>query len=59
MAYARNLDDGAVEIVAEGEEQSLERFVAWCRIGPPAARVTRVDVTRGAASGEYVGFYVD
>jgi acylphosphatase len=57
--HARNLDDGAVEIVAEGEEQSLERFLAWCRVGPPAARITRVDVTRAAASGEYTGFYID
>ncbi len=57
--YARNLDDGAVEIVAEGEEGRLERLLAWCRIGPPAARVTRVEVTRAPATGEFAGFTVD
>lgn len=57
--YARNLHDGAVKIVAEGEEGSLERLVAWCRVGPPAARVTRVEVTRATATGEFVGFSVD
>ena len=57
--YARNLDDGAVEVVAEGDEESLERLVAWCRIGPSAARVTRVDVTRAPATGEFAGFDVD
>jgi acylphosphatase len=57
--YARNLDDGSVEIVAEGEVASLERLVAWCRVGPPAARVTRVDVTRAPATGEFAGFTVD
>ncbi len=57
--HARNLHDGAVEIVAEGEEASLERLVAWCRVGPPTARVTRVEVKRAPATGEFKGFYVD
>jgi acylphosphatase len=57
--YARNLYDGAVEIVAEGDEESLERFVTWCRIGPSAARVRRVEVTHAAATGEFAGFDVD
>jgi acylphosphatase len=57
--YARNLDDGAVEVVAEGDEASLEQFVVWCRAGPPAARVTRVEVARAAATGEFAGFDVD
>jgi acylphosphatase len=57
--YARNLDDGAVEVVAEGDEESLEQFVVWCHIGPPAARVTRVEVARAAATGEFAGFDVD
>ncbi len=57
--YARNLDDGAVEVVAEGDEESLEQFVVWCRIGPPAARVARVEVARAAATGEFAGFDVD
>jgi acylphosphatase len=57
--YARNRDDGSVEIVAEGEEASLERLLAWCRVGPPAARVTRVDVTRAEATGEFARFTID
>jgi acylphosphatase len=57
--YARNLHDGAVEIVAEGDEESLNRFVGWCRIGPPAARVTRVEVTRAVVTGEFAGFDID
>ncbi len=57
--YARNLDDGSVEIVAEGEEASLKRLVAWCRVGPPAARVTRVEIVRAPATGELAGFTVD
>ena len=39
-----NNDDGSVSIEAEGEEQNLERFLAWCRQGPPSARVDRCEI---------------
>lgn len=39
---ARNLPDGRVEIVAEGEAGAVERVVEWCRHGPPGAVVTDV-----------------
>ncbi|MDH5541845.1 MAG: acylphosphatase [Nitrospinota bacterium] len=41
--WAKNLPDGTVEIVAEGEKSKLEKLVAWCKKGPPSARVTSVD----------------
>lgn len=49
--WIRNRDDGAVEAVAEGEDDAVERFAAWCRRGPPAARVATVsrEDLRGAA----------
>jgi acylphosphatase len=42
--WARNLPDGRVEIVAEGDPEALDKLVEWCRQGPPAARVTAVEV---------------
>lgn len=42
--WARNAADGSVEIHAEGEPDNLDRFVHWCRQGPPAARVSKVDL---------------
>ena len=42
--YARNEPDGRVLIEAEGEEEALEKFVAWCRKGPPRASVDEVTV---------------
>jgi acylphosphatase len=42
--YARNLSDGRVELVAEGDELAVAQFLAWARKGPPRALVTDVSV---------------
>jgi acylphosphatase len=42
--WVRNLPDGRVEAEAEGERPALEALVAFCRRGPPAARVEGVEV---------------
>lgn len=41
--YARNLPDGGVEVVAEGEEESVQRFERALHRGPRSAIVERVD----------------
>jgi acylphosphatase len=56
--WVRNLPDGTVEAVAEGPRQDLERLVAWCRQGPPAARVAEVEVEWSAATDSYSRFDV-
>ncbi len=55
--WVRNLPDGRVEIVAEGGEEGLQKLLAWCRQGPPAARVTSVEVQQEAATGEFERFW--
>ena len=56
--WVRNTDDGAVEVVAEGEDAQIERFVAWCRSGPPGARVHDLNERRRAATNEFVAFRI-
>lgn len=56
--WVRNLPDESVEAVFEGEEEQLRRMLAWCRGGPPGARVDRVEARWGPASGEFAGFSV-
>jgi acylphosphatase len=40
--WARNLPDGGVEIVAEGEADAVGALIVWCGQGPPSARVRTV-----------------
>ena len=48
---ARNLPDGTVEVVAEGEPGSVDRLEAFVRGGPGHAEVDRVEVTDEAPEG--------
>jgi acylphosphatase len=49
--WCRNLPDGRVEACFEGGPAAVERAVAWCRSGPPSARVTSVDVVPETPEG--------
>jgi acylphosphatase len=42
--FVSNQNDGSVAITATGTTIQLEEFINWCRLGPPRARVTLVDV---------------
>ena len=42
--WVRNLQDGTVEVYAEGNQNALDRFIEWCRKGPPSAKVSRCDL---------------
>jgi len=37
--WVRNCSDGSVQLEAQGDENALNALCAWCRRGPPAARV--------------------
>jgi acylphosphatase len=50
--WVRNAPDGSVEAVFEGPTAAVESMLAWCREGPPGARVEEVRVTDEAPTGE-------
>ncbi len=50
--WVRNLPDGSVAVEAEGGRGPVEALVAWCRHGPPAARVEGVQAEWGAFRGD-------
>lgn len=41
--WVRNRPDGTVEAAFEGSPDAVAALVAWCRTGPPRARVTGID----------------
>jgi len=41
--YAKNMDDGSVEIIATGEKNNLISLVEWCWKGSQSSKVTSVD----------------
>jgi acylphosphatase len=49
--WVRNRPDGTVEAVFEGRPEDVDLLVAYCRVGPPEARVVRVEVVAEAPSG--------
>jgi acylphosphatase len=54
----RNLPDGRVEAVFEGEAASVESALAFVREGPPRARVAEVEVREEPPSGTPAVFEV-
>jgi len=57
--YVRNLSNGdAVEVEAEGNKQQLEKLVEQLKIGPPAARVKKVETNWSDYTGQFDEFRI-
>ena len=52
----RNLPDGRVEAVFEGEKEEVDKMVEWCKKGPEYARVTGIEIIVEEYKGEFKGF---
>ena len=57
--WVKNLPDGSVEIVCEGEDSSVASLLKWCRKGPPAAHVTDIEAAYAEPTGEFDSFVVE
>ncbi len=56
--WVRNLYDGRVEAVFEGNRELIEQAILECKKGPPGSYVQDVDVTFEVYSGEQKGFEI-
>lgn len=56
--WVRNLQDGRVEILAEGDPDQLQQLLDWCWHGPAAAEVSDVEHRVEAATGRFNRFEV-
>lgn len=58
VGFARNEPDGTVVIEGEGRPEAVDEFVVWCRKGPAAARVERVEIATADELGGFERFEV-
>lgn len=56
LGWVKNLPDGTVEVVAEGDKANLEQLLDFLHKGPPSARVTNVQVDWQPATDEFSTF---
>ena len=56
--WVRNLRDGTVEAVFEGNQDQVDAILAWCKEGPPNARVSDVKLDWQDYAGEFGGFNI-
>ncbi|ETA67429.1 acylphosphatase [Methanolobus sp. WCC1] len=58
VGFARNLQDGRVEVFAEGKATSIQRLIDFLHIGPAHANVEDVSVEWSEPAGEYTDFSI-
>ena len=56
--WVRNLPDGRVEAVAEGDKERLDELIRFCHVGPLGAKVRGVAVDWLEFKGEFRGFRI-
>ena len=59
VGWVRNLPDGTVEALIQGEAEAVLRIDRQIRRGPPAARVESVEAVDEPASGRFTAFLID
>ncbi len=58
FGWVKNLKDGRVEALLEGEDLKVNKIVEWCHAGPANARVEDIDIKNEKYSGEFSKFEV-
>lgn len=56
--WVKNLSEGSVEIVAQGEREILEKLLEWARKGPNSARVDSVEVAWSEPEEAFTDFEI-
>ena len=58
LGWVRNLKDGCVEAILEGDNKSINSVIEWTRIGPANSRVDNIQITDEHYSGDFQNFEV-
>jgi len=54
--WVKNRHDDAVEVLAEGASEAVDKLIEWCHKGPPQAIVRHVNVIKEEWQGEFDSF---
>lgn len=56
--WVRNMPDGSLEAVLEGDSGAVNKVIEWCHKGPPGAMVEDLDISWLDYDAEYTDFEV-
>ncbi len=56
--WIKNIADGTVECLVEGNKKDLEKFIAWCYEGSKSAQVDKVEIKWQPYLGEFITFKI-
>jgi acylphosphatase len=56
--WVRNLWDGSVEVLLNGDKVAVKQMIEWCKQGPPSAVVANVEVAWEEPTAEFNNFRV-
>jgi len=59
VGTVRNLEDGRVEVIAEGEREAMDEFKKDLATGPSMAKIIEIDETDLQVTGLYRDFRID
>ena len=58
VGFVRNIDDGEVEIIAEGKDEQIERLIGFVKKGPEHAQIRHVQIEEIKWSGDFKEFKI-
>ncbi|MGD9580592.1 MAG: acylphosphatase [Vampirovibrionia bacterium] len=56
--WVKNLFDGRVEALIEGEEELVNQMILWCKQGPSMSYVTNVESHKKEYTGQFNDFSI-
>jgi len=58
FGFVRNLQDGRVEAIIEGEKDKVGKLIEWMKKGPSLARVDNIEINFEDYQGEFKNFEI-